>query len=159
MGNKVNNINYGVQNLTREKMKLLYLFLGALIGGIVGHRLALGRDKRKDFNDAAKIFRDSFTDEIRLLKKSRPRRPDWSSKEPDTAYKIIKKALAAHDVAYISFKYFLNKHRQKAFDESWREYSNHLSEYDSGGDYAKEKEIRKTILCRIDYLCNFAKMK
>ncbi len=130
-----------------------------LLGLFIGNRLALGRDRKKEVVEAGKVFRDVFSDEIRLLKKSRPRRPDWSSTEPDTAYKIIKKALAAHDVAYISFRYYLNNHKQRTFDKSWREYSIDISEYDSGGDYAKEKEIRKTILCRIDCLCNFAKMK
>jgi hypothetical protein len=33
--------------------KLLYLALGTLFGGLVGHQLALGRDKRKEFNEIA----------------------------------------------------------------------------------------------------------
>ncbi|WP_274057887.1 hypothetical protein [Vibrio parahaemolyticus] len=27
-------------------------FVGMLVGGLIGHRLALGRDKRKEYNDA-----------------------------------------------------------------------------------------------------------
>ena len=33
--------------------ELLSLILGLLLGGIIGHRLALGRDKRKEFNQVA----------------------------------------------------------------------------------------------------------
>ena len=43
----------------------------ALIGFILGHWLAIGRDKRKAFNNASSIFRESFTEEIMFLSK------DW----------------------------------------------------------------------------------
>lgn len=33
-------------------------FVGMLVGGLIGHRLALGRDKRKEYNEAVIVLKD-----------------------------------------------------------------------------------------------------
>ncbi|ELB1136023.1 hypothetical protein QQ214_000386 [Vibrio parahaemolyticus] len=33
-------------------------FVGMLVGGLIGHRLALGRDKRKEYNEVVIVLKD-----------------------------------------------------------------------------------------------------
>ncbi|MEH6384309.1 MAG: hypothetical protein V7780_06855 [Colwellia sp.] len=41
--------------------------LGVLVGGLIGHRLALGRDKRKEFNDCIFPLREKLLHQIDKL--------------------------------------------------------------------------------------------
>ena len=48
-------------------MQILAIFtglLGMLIGAIIGHRLTIGRDKRKEFNDATQGVREEIRIQI-----------------------------------------------------------------------------------------------
>ena len=140
------------------------------IGYLAGHRLAIGREKRKEFNSAAASFRDAFVDEIRLLKKDKVLRPSWGgfSEGSQTAYEIVGGSINKHETAYITFRHYVGRLQRKGFDSTWHQYaepnkqivpSQPFIEYDSLGDFQKEKDIRKDILHRIENLLNYAKPK
>lgn len=51
-----------------EEINILFPLFTLLVGAFIGHRLALGRDKRKDFNQVATPIREMLISEIRQLK-------------------------------------------------------------------------------------------
>ena len=76
--------------------------------------------------------------------------------------------MSRHEEAYISFRHHIGKFKLKGFERAWREYcepnikevpSKPFIEYDSVGDYQKEKEMRKLVLDRINHLLKYAQPK
>lgn len=124
-----------------------------LFGYIVGNRLSLGRDKRKEFNAAASVFREAFTGEIVSLSKEKGRRPDWGDvihEKRQTAYGITSAAIKKHTTAYITFKHYIGYFKLRGFDSAWVQYaepnkckmkSAPFIEYESLGDYKKPESV------------------
>ena len=141
-----------------------------LFGYLIGNHLALGRDKRKEFNNAASIFRNAFAEEIVLLKKEKGRRPNWGNSDDkwQTAHEIVGKAIKKHELAYINFRHYIGFLKKSGFDSEWKKYaepnkekaaSNQFVEYDSLGDFQEEKLIRQRVIDRINNLMSYAKPK
>jgi len=142
-----------------------------LLGYVVGNRLSIGRDKRKEFNAAASDFREAFAEEIVNLSKEKCRRPDWSDAihgKKQTAQGIISAAIEKHTTAYTTFRHYIGYFKLRGFDTAWVQYTEpnkskikneQFLEYESLRDPKKEKEIRETILHRIKILLKYAKPK
>lgn len=53
--------------------EILIALVGALVGGIVGHWLSIGRDRRKEFNEhASTLYRDLEAQRLALLDEHYP---------------------------------------------------------------------------------------
>ncbi len=81
-----------------------------LLGLILGHRLALGRDKRKEFNDAASRFKSAFVEGIHRLS---------DQERQNDLYEFLETNFASFKKAVISFRSYLPKRKRKSFDKSW----------------------------------------
>ena len=110
-------ITFAIKILTDPLFPLVTLLLGFLIG----HRLAIGRDKRNDFNKAASIFRDTFLPE-RLLLDIR-HAPDAS--KSNSAMEIIEPAIPRHTEAMLRFIDNLSWWKQICFTRAWNKYAHY----------------------------------
>lgn len=102
-----------------------FTVLGILIGGVVGHRLALGRDKRREFNDLA---RDVYVD---LLDAKR------AAEHGSTSFRIDFRAIEAARTS-------LSKRKKLALSKAIRDYRNLMSkgsEHVGGGAYEFRSEL------------------
>lgn len=81
-------------------------FLSLLLGIFIGHRLALGRDKRKELYDAGKELRDAFVEIQRLLEINPPANPDVGNDWQKTI-KLVRKFYQQHHSAVVRFEHHL----------------------------------------------------
>lgn len=140
----------------------LFNFFCGLVGFFLGNRLAIGRDKRNDFNKAAADFRNSFNETLLLLDPQ-----SFIDKQGEDTYSKLNKNIVQHEKAASMFRHFLSKRRQKAFDNAWKEYcyDDHdqnvkfLEKYASNGSVIKNQKAREKAYDRINKLMEFAKPK
>lgn len=83
-----------------------------LLGFLVGHRLAIGRDRRKEFNKAAAEFKTAFIPELRYL----------ADRYSAGIYKILALAFDRHEIAVIKFRPNLCCQQHIGFDKAWNDY-------------------------------------
>lgn len=106
-------LNSGV----RPKSKLLdssvTSFLTFLLGLALGHWLAIGRDKRKEFNAAAQKFHAAFFQTIQLLR----------SQTQDVFNIITPAVINDQEKAVIEFERVLSKFKRSALAAAWSRYS------------------------------------
>lgn len=142
-------------------------FLTFFMGLLIGNRLALGRDKRKEFIVASQEFYNTFLD-------LRDRFSDQSNKEQLDEYLV--KNFSSHKKSVISFRQYIPWYKRKSFDRAWNNYRYGvnesvpppekelplpiLSEYWEGLSYGEnDEETREVVLLRIHKLLSFAKIK
>jgi hypothetical protein len=80
---------------------------------VLGHWLAIGRDKRKEFNVAAEKFHAAFFQTIQLLRS-----------QSQDVFKIITPAVInEQEKAVIEFERALSKSKRSALGAAWSSYS------------------------------------
>ena len=84
-----------------------------LLGLALGHWLAVGRDKRKEFNAAAEKFRATFFQPIQILRAG----------NQDVFTVITPAAISVQERALIEFERFLSKTQRAALKMAWSKYS------------------------------------
>lgn len=90
-----------------------------LLGFLIGHRLAIGRDKRNDFNKAAADFREAFLPEATFLKHNANVGGLSSS---NTLHGKLRNAYLRQLKALEVFKGYLSPAKITAMDRAWDEY-------------------------------------
>lgn len=141
--------------------------LGYLVRVFIEHFLAKSRTKEerriREFNEAAKRFRDAFKEELLALS------PNLSKCEKDTS-EILEVAFEKHRIAVFDFKPFLSGDELAGFDKAWGEYYRYenapeftvhgLEQYSAKGHgYTEGRRLRLLAAERIERLLEFAKPK
>lgn len=100
-----------------------------LLGFLIGHRLAIGRDKQNEFNKAAVNFRNAFLPEISYLEHGIPLKKTGST---DQSVKwFLRTGLSRHTEALCVFKVYLSNDDRSNINEVWNEYRTQCDSYDS----------------------------
>lgn len=134
-----------------------------LIGFLIGNRLALGRDKRQEFNQAAAALREAFLPERLLL----DIRHAPKGSEDKSAFEIIEPAIQRHTEAMVRFLDHLPWWKKFFFTRAWNQYMHYkakgVPDTPFPAMYAEEKwegkDTRKLAIKRIDKLLKFAQPK
>jgi len=117
-----------------------------LVGLWGGHRLAIGRDRRKEFNEAAAKFRSAFTEIRKTIRESQSgvrgfRQTDF--------FQLFTDSYQSQYDALIHFKDHLNCKEQEAIEKAWEKHcwDNYFDEKESHGPflhyhYNSEVEMR-----------------
>jgi hypothetical protein len=109
-----------IQILTSPAFPLVTLLLGFL----VGHRLAVGRDQIHNFNRAAEKLREAFQPLLIIVN------PHQYALNEEL-FKILERDFDRHKQAIIEFSNFLRSDKTKrAFLKAWQEYHCHEGQYD-----------------------------
>ena len=140
----------------------LFSIACGLVGFLIGNRLAIGRDKRNDFNRAADIFRNTFNEPLLLLNPQ-----SFIDKQGEDTYSKLEKNIIKQEKIALEFSQFLSKRKRKAFVRAWKEFcyddNNHnikfLEKYASHGSVIKNQKARTVAFDRINKLMEFAKPK
>jgi len=135
----------------------------ALIAFLVGNRLAIGREKIKDFNCAAAFFREAFLPERRLLDIRHA--PEGS--ENKSALDIIEPAIQRHTEAMLRFVHYLPRWKRIGFTRAWNKYAHYKVKGESDTPYLamygqekwEGKDPKELAIKRIDKLLKYAKRK
>jgi len=153
--------------LIEKHTSILISTVTFLLGLLIGHRLALGRDKRKEFNDCAEQFRSVFLEAVHRL-------TDQDNEQG--IYEFLEGSFALFKKAVISFRSHLHKRKRRAFDRAWNSYRYGinssdpqpemelplpiLTQYFEGlsSDDQREK-TRELILSRVNKMLTFAETK
>ncbi|HAV1324440.1 TPA: hypothetical protein L3N00_000780 [Vibrio parahaemolyticus] len=96
-------------------------FVGMLVGGLIGHRLALGRDKRKEYNEVVRPLKDR-------IDVAKERCKTQVSLESD-----IKKA-----------RHYISSRTLRLLKEKYAEYDRLFDEAPRRGSYDNEFDIDDT---------------
>lgn len=118
---------------------IIALFTGAIIALVsssIANIFSERRDRRKDFNKAAKEFRANFTDEVKLFK-----RHCLGDDSGNITSHILDGAIEKHETAKINFRPYLSRTEKNGFDRAWRNYA--LVDDDDGWDITPDKAIHK----------------
>jgi hypothetical protein len=141
--------------------------VGFLLRTLIDHFLAKSRTKEerrvRDFNEAARRFRDAFKEELLALS------PNLSKWEKDTS-EILEAAFEKHRIAVFDFKPFLSKDELAGFHQAWGDYYRYentpestvhgLAQYSGKGHgYTEARRLRLLAAERIERLLEFAKSK
>ena len=142
---------------------------GAFVAGVSSYLVNFygeRRDRRKEFNKAAKEFRASFTDEIKLLK-----RHCLGDASGAIASHILSNAIEKHETAKINFRPYLSRTEKNGFDRAWRNYAlDDCSEWEISPNEAIHKyysyentlielKMRQLAIVNIKWLLFYAKSK
>ena len=84
-----------------------------LLGLVLGHWLAVVRDRRKELNNAAERFRSAFLPSIQLLRAG----------QQDVFTIITPGVIKDQERALIEFERFLTKAQRVALNAAWSKYS------------------------------------
>jgi hypothetical protein len=109
------------------KSAIIGAIVGAGLTGWISYLIAKHSIKKSfelvrlhDWNKAAVDFRSAFTQIVSELNNF----VHSEEYENDFVYKLIKKYIVQHEIAYIRFKPYLQGDEVNAFESSWRGYSN-----------------------------------
>ena len=138
--------------------------LSLLLGIFIGHRLALGRDKRKELYEAGKVFRDSFVETQRLLEINPPVNPaignDWQK-----TIKLVRKYYQQHHSAVVKFEQHLPSGKKASFRNCWDQYRcyDRQNNCETFADYeceqmSEELKKRHIAISRIKKLLDFTRV-
>jgi hypothetical protein len=116
-------------NLSAYEIALIaggFTIIGTLLGAWITYRNALEIQKVTEFNKAAALFRTTFTDELRELK--RLIEYDKVISE-DKVLQMLNSCRTKFDNACINFRPYIIQSQKVRFDNAWREYC-----HPQGGD-------------------------
>ena len=88
------------------------------LGWLVGHRLAIGRDKRNSYEEAARKFRAAFEEELYFF---------CPPKNGLMLANIIDDSRFRHEVARNEFRVYLKGPKLREFDKVWSEYQDTIN--------------------------------
>lgn len=136
---------------------LLGGLLGGLVGSFVTHWLAERRDKKKEFRDAGRQFREAFLEIERLLSIRHPIHSNLYPGAPQEYQNIIDLLPRSYQQQYsalLKFESCLSKSHKDALRKIWNEYCGFdpihkypiFSKYDTGGDHNIEMQNRDIVL-------------
>ena len=138
--------------------------IAGLVGGIIGalgvHLLAARRDKKKEFRDAARQFREAFVEIERLLLIRHPEHSKLypgAPQELQTIFQLLPKYYQQQHTALLRFEPYLPKSKRAKLREIWNTYCNFdkehryptFAEYNCGADHEIEMQKRDVALARI----------
>ena len=147
----------------------IFSIVTLLIGIFIGHRLAIGRDKRNDFNNAASDFRNAFLPEIIFLRHNA--NVAGGNTSDDVGGTLSFGYLHRHLHAFEVFRDTLPSTKKKAgIDKAWQEYCRDPDNPEDlcFGQYSckptentpeRKAEFKRIALERIEALLKFAKHK
>jgi len=130
-----------IKVLTSPVFPLVTLLLGFLIG----NRLAMGRDRRKEFNTASEEFRKIFTQALVDIR---------DENIPFDFYSIGKSSFKKLQVAYLNFRHFLKGIRHNQYDDAWNQY-----DFDCKYQWNFDDSAREEIAKDIEYLLEFTEYR
>lgn len=141
----------------------VFSIVTALFGFLLGHRLALGRDKRQEFNKAADNFREAFLTEKRLLD-IRHAPVEFENK---SALEIIEPVIQKHTEAMLRFIHYLPWWKKLSFTRAWNQYAHYKVKGEPDTPYLAMygqekwdgKDPKILAIKRIDKLLKYAKHK
>ena len=122
-----------------------------LLGFLIGHRLAIGRDKRNDFNKAATIFREAFLPEIIFLRHNA--NITGSSSSNSVGESLSFGYLHRHLQAFEIFRCYLSAKERAGIDKAWQKYCYDANNWET---LCFNKYSRKVALERIEAILKFA---
>ena len=136
-----------------------------LLGFFMGHRLAIGRDKRNDFNKAAAIFREAFLPEIVFLRHNA--KVAGSNASDDVGGTLSFGHLHRHLRAFEVFRSYLSTKKKAGIDKAWQKYCRDPDNPEAlcFGQYsckptentpARKAEFKKIALERIEEILKYA---
>ena len=145
--------------ITHPAFNLVSLLLGCWLGNY----FALDRDRRKEFNDAVKAFREAFNPELAALKS--PSMADGN----DPSF-MLQNAFDKHRVIVEMFRIFLKRGNEtSAFNTAWQNYYAYdntdempvkgFIKYWPKWNNKTTDEIRKIAAANIESLLKFAEFK
>lgn len=137
--------------------------LGGAVGIWIGHRLAIGRDERKEFVEAGKQFRESFVRVRRLL--AARHRNHIGGEEFEEARRLLPSYYNALFEAKDRFQHHLSVRSREKFLSAWNAFccmrgqppEPTFQDYNSGSDHIVELTKRDLAISRIDELFKFTK--
>jgi hypothetical protein len=140
---------------------IIFSLITGLVGFWLGHRLAIGRDRRREFNVAAAAFRDALAPEKILL----DIRHAGDQYENKSAMEIIEPAIQRHTEAMIRFSPYLSWWKKIRFNRAWNQYAHFKVKGEPDTPYlamyAEEKwdgkNTKDLAIKRIGKLIHFAK--
>ncbi len=150
-----------IEILTSPAFALVTLLFGFLIG----HRLAIGRDKRNDFNKAATTFREAFLPELIFLKHNANIGNIGSS--DDLSGLLGFGYIHRHLKALETFRNYLPTKERADIDKAWQKYCHHpdnpeipyfqqYSNKSTNSTRNSEVDLKKVVLERIEDIVKFA---
>lgn len=142
---------------------------GAAVAGIssyLAHLYSVSRDRRKEFNEAAKEFTSNFVPELKLLK-----RHALGDDSGNTTEHILAAAIERHETAMMTFRRYLNGVDKNGFDEAWQNYAlddwngwqtppnEAINKYHSYENTLIELKMRELVIKSIEWLLKFAEFR
>ncbi|MEK6909908.1 MAG: hypothetical protein AABW61_02405 [Candidatus Aenigmatarchaeota archaeon] len=106
-----------------------------LFGYLIGNRLAIGRDRRKEFIEGSKEFRTIFNQALVDIR---------DENIPFNLNSVRNGSLNKYEVAYHNFRHYLNWVCRNKYDEAWYQYSFHYK-YEYNFDDSARKIVAKDI--------------
>lgn len=137
--------------------------VGIAIGAWIGHKFALGRDRRKEFQEAGKQFRESFIELRRLLALRHPNHV--GGQEFQEAFTLIPKYYNILYEAKVRFEPYIAKRCRPKFQSTWDRFCcvagaipyPTFADYKSLGNHIEELAKRDLAIQRIELLCKFTR--
>lgn len=144
-------------NLSPYELVLIaggFTVIGALVGGWIGYKNALGIYSITEFNKSATEFRNAFLCELIFLKYNA------CLPECERTYTTLQEFLRAgyifrHLKAFDTFRDHLPTGERVAIDKAWEEYCN----FEQYSDKNNEADLKKLALERIEKILKFAEHK
>lgn len=131
-----------------------FTVIGALVGGWIGYKNALGIYNITEFNKAATAFRNAFRCELIYLKH------DTLLPECERTYTGLQEFMRAgylfrHLKAFDIFRDHLSAKERIAIDKAWKEYC----KFEQYSNKDNEAALKKVALDNIEKLLKFAEHK
>jgi hypothetical protein len=115
----------------------------AIIGFLAGHFLAMGRDRRKEFNEAAAKFREAFA---KIRKTINDSHPGISKMGQTDFFMLFTESYDRQYEALIHFKDHLSRKQQEALEKTWEQHcwNGYFDEKESHGPFLHYHYISET---------------